>query len=61
VFKAEGEQQVQAFLAHNTQARLLPSPGHLLPTFATAGDAVPDNQSSDHDGFYYALLEKRAA
>jgi 16S rRNA (cytosine967-C5)-methyltransferase len=61
VFRAEGEQQVQAFLAHNTQARLLPSPGHLLPTFATAGDAVPDNQSSDHDGFYYALLEKRAA
>jgi 16S rRNA (cytosine967-C5)-methyltransferase len=61
VFKAEGEQQVQAFLAHNTQARLLPSPGHLLPTFATAGDAVPDNQPGDHDGFYYALLEKRAA
>jgi 16S rRNA (cytosine967-C5)-methyltransferase len=61
VFRAEGEQQVQAFLAHNTQARLLPSPGHLLPTSATAGDAVPDNQSSDHDGFYYALLEKRAA
>jgi 16S rRNA (cytosine967-C5)-methyltransferase len=61
VFKAEGDEQLQAFLAHNTQANLLPSPGHLLPTFATGEGAVPDNQSGDHDGFYYALLEKRAA
>lgn len=61
VFKAEGEQQIQTFLAHNTQARLLPSPGHLLPHFAARDGAVPDNQDSDHDGFYYALLEKRAA
>lgn len=61
VFKAEGEQQIQTFLAHNTQACLLPSPGHLLPHFAVRDGAVPDNQDSDHDGFYYALLEKRAA
>jgi 16S rRNA (cytosine967-C5)-methyltransferase len=61
VFKAEGDEQVQAFLANNTQARLLPSPGHLLPTFATGEVALPDNQAGDHDGFYYALLEKRAA
>jgi 16S rRNA (cytosine967-C5)-methyltransferase len=61
VFKAEGEQQIQTFLAHNTQARLLPSPGHLLPYFTVGHDDVLDNQDSDHDGFYYALLEKRAA
>lgn len=61
VFRAEGEDQVQTFLAHNTSARLLPSPGHLLPLDGMKGDAVPDNPVGDHDGFYYALLEKRAA
>lgn len=60
VFRAEGEEQVQAFLAHNTRARLLPSPGHLWPTLGRKADAVTDNQFSDHDGFYYALLEKGA-
>jgi 16S rRNA (cytosine967-C5)-methyltransferase len=58
VFKAEGDLQIQTFLAHNTQARLMPSVGHLLPKIATEGDAVTDNQGIDHDGFYYALLEK---
>lgn len=58
VFKAEGDQQVQAFLARNTQARLLPSPGHLIPGNAAQAPAVPDNQPGDHDGFFYALLEK---
>ena len=60
VFRAEGEEQIQAFLAHNKQARLLPSPGHLWPSSASEGDAVTDNGISDHDGFYYALLEKGA-
>lgn len=61
VFKAEGENQVKAFLAHHTQARLLPSPGHLLPqSRAHVGDIL-DNQDHEHDGFYYALLEKHAA
>ncbi len=60
VFKVEGSQQMQTFLANNRQARLLPSPGHLLPHFAARSDAVPDNQDGDHDGFYYALLEKIA-
>ena len=60
VFRAEGEEQVQAFLAHNKGARLLPSPGHLWPTGGSEGDAVTDNRVSDHDGFYYALLEKGA-
>ncbi len=61
VFKAEGQDQVQTFLAHNTDAGLLPSPGHLMPSNGENEGAVPDNPNRDHDGFYFALLEKRAA
>ena len=58
VFKAEGEQQIQAFMAKHDDAVQLPAPGHLLPQ-GGAGDAVfPDNLMREHDGFYYALLEK---
>ena len=60
VFTEEGQAQIQTFLARNTQATLLVSPGHLMPTFATRSDPVPDNGAIDHDGFYYALLEKHA-
>jgi len=60
VFRAEGEAQVQTFLAHNTEAVLRPAPGHLLPQSGAKDDAVPDNLEGDHDGFFYALLEKRA-
>ncbi len=60
VFRAEGEQQVQTFVAHHTDAVLLPSPGHLMPQTGANDDAVPDNLLGDHDGFFYALLEKRA-
>ena len=60
VFRAEGEDQVQAFLAHNKAARLLPAPGHLWPLATPQGEPVTDNRSSDHDGFYYALLEQGA-
>ncbi len=58
VFRAEGEQQVQAFLASHTDARLLPSPGHLLPGIGSHGESVPDNGGGEHDGFFYALLHK---
>lgn len=61
VFLAEGAQQVQTFLAHNTDAALLPSPGHLIPANPAKSGAVPDNQWGDHDGFFYALLQKQAA
>ena len=60
VFRAEGELQIQTFLAHNTDAALSPSPGHLIPRTARKGDPVRDNGLRDHDGFFYALLEKRA-
>lgn len=61
VFLDEGERQIQTFLARNSEATLLPSPGHLMPATAQDGRAVPDNQPSDHDGFYYAVLAKHAA
>jgi 16S rRNA (cytosine967-C5)-methyltransferase len=61
VFREEGSAQVQTFLAHNTDARLLPSPGHLIPQNGTKAEHTPDNQSIDHDGFFYALLQKQHA
>ena len=61
VFKAEGEQQVKAFVEHNTDADLRPSLGHLRPQSGSGTGVLADNLSGDHDGFYYALLEKRLA
>ena len=59
VFAAEGRDQLQTFLAHNTDARSLPSPGHLIPGKLKNNGSVPDNHTSDHDGFFYALLQKQ--
>jgi 16S rRNA (cytosine967-C5)-methyltransferase len=61
VFRAEGENQAKTFVEHNTNARLLPSLGHLRPQSSTTATAFVDNLSGDHDGFYYALLEKLPA
>ena len=61
VFHAEGQDQVQTFLAHNTDAQLLGSPGHLIPLAREFDGAVLDNAPVDEDGFFYALLEKRRA
>ena len=60
VFKAEGQDQIETFLAHHTDACLLPSPGHLQPHTWDLAEAVPDNRIRDNDGFFYALLEKNA-
>ncbi len=59
VFRAEGDGQVQAFLANNSDAVLMPSPGHLLPGDAGEDGGVRENPSGEHDGFFYALLGKR--
>jgi 16S rRNA (cytosine967-C5)-methyltransferase len=59
VFRAEGEQRVEAFLAHNKAAVLRPGPGHLLPRTGAGAQALPDNLPGDHDGFFYASLDKR--
>jgi len=61
VFRAEGQQQMAAFLASNTQARQLPAPGHLLPGDGERGTTSHDNPVGGHDGFYYALLQKTSA
>ena len=60
VFKAEGETQIQTFVQNNTDALILPSPGHLTPSNVTSELSLRDNDMGEHDGFYYALLEKRS-
>lgn len=59
VFKAEGDETVQAFLQRNTDAHLRASPGYLIPGQTPRGLPVEHNPLGEHDGFYYALLEKR--
>jgi 16S rRNA (cytosine967-C5)-methyltransferase len=59
VFKAEGDDVVQTFVRRNTDALLQASPGHLIPGQIPRGLPVGDNALGEHDGFYYALLEKR--
>ncbi len=61
VFRPEGDARIQTFVTHHTDARLMPSPGHLLPQNRAAGTVLPDNLLREHDGFYYALLEKQKA
>ena len=61
VFKAEGDAQIKTFVAHHTDAVFMPSPGHLLPQNGATSPLFPDNLAGEHDGFYYALLEKRNA
>ena len=58
VFRDEGERLVGSFLANNSQAHLLPAPGHLLPQSTALDDGLRDNQPGGHDGFFYALLHK---
>jgi 16S rRNA (cytosine967-C5)-methyltransferase len=58
VFRAEGEDQVRAFLARHTDAVEQPSPGHLRPGCAPAQGRINDNVASGYDGFFYARLDK---
>ena len=60
LFKAEGEGQVQTFLANNKNATLLPSPGHLMPQNGAKDGVLTDNHPGNHDGFFYALLQKQS-
>ncbi len=58
VFRAEGAQQVDAFLSRHTDAVQHPSVGHLLPGSTVAADQFNDNVSGGHDGFFYARIDK---
>ena len=60
VFREEGQHRIEAFVAHNKAAVLRPGPGHLLPQAGAVGEALRDNLTGDHDGFFYAALDKRA-
>lgn len=65
VFRAEGEQQMDAFAQRHADAQRLPAPGHLLPgtgwAAATGQGAMNDNADGGLDGFYYALWHKAPA
>lgn len=65
LFKEEGDLQIKAFLENNSNARLLPSPGHLLSVNPSASGqevlGLAHNVEREHDAFYYALLRKSAA
>jgi 16S rRNA (cytosine967-C5)-methyltransferase len=54
VFKAEGQERIDAFLQRTPDARALPAPGHLLPVVEYL-DPARHNRG---DGFFYALLSK---
>jgi 16S rRNA (cytosine967-C5)-methyltransferase len=61
IFKAEGEQQIDAFLQRlgPGAARLdAASPGHLLTNRDNAAPTAPGRSPAGHDGFFYALLHK---
>lgn len=58
VFKAEGSDQVAAFLGRHTDAVLQPSPGHLLPGTVTPEGEFHDNVPGGYDGFFYACIVK---
>jgi 16S rRNA (cytosine967-C5)-methyltransferase len=64
VFKAEGHYQVALFTSNNGNAKLLSSPGHLIPKNSAKNGIVADNERSNeltnHDGFFYALFEKQS-
>ena len=61
VFKAEGQERIDAFLQRQPAAKLAaspPSPGHLLPLPDNGNKHPPPDQQAPGDGFYYALIEK---
>ncbi len=61
VFKAEGQDQIDAFLQRQADARPAaspPSPGHLLPLPDNALEPSAHDFSAAADGFFHALIAK---
>lgn len=54
IFRAEGEDQIRAFLQRCPGATRLNAPGHLMPQ----SDVLPSGLIRGHDGFFYACLQK---
>ncbi|WP_353092186.1 16S rRNA (cytosine(967)-C(5))-methyltransferase RsmB [Methylibium sp.] len=61
VFKAEGVQQIDAFLQRAPDAIERPSPGYLLPVADNPDQGSEGPPQPSTDGFYYALLDKRSS
>lgn len=55
IFQEENSLQIAEFLARHADARLLPLRGVITLDGTPEGQLLPDNE---HDGFYYALLQK---
>jgi 16S rRNA (cytosine967-C5)-methyltransferase len=67
VFKAEGRDQIDAFLQRCGEAEVAQqpvSPGHLLPLPDNDREHPPPENDADSDasgdGFFYTLMQKRA-
>lgn len=58
VFHEEGHNQIQTFVARNTDALNIPTLGHLIPQKHSKNNDLPHNRLGAHDGFFYALLQK---
>lgn len=58
VFRAEGQEQVAAFLERHTDALGVPSVGHLRPGTVVGAGEFNDNEPGGYDGFFYARLDK---
>jgi 16S rRNA (cytosine967-C5)-methyltransferase len=64
VFRAEGQDQIDAFLQRQGGARVAaspPSPGHLLPLPDNGSERSPAGFSTAADGFFHTLIEKQHA
>jgi 16S rRNA (cytosine967-C5)-methyltransferase len=62
VFKAEGQDQIDAFLQRQPDADIAKhpsSPGHMLPLPDNGQQAASPTSGASPDGFYIALLDKR--
>jgi len=61
VFKAEGKDQIDAFLQRNADAKVATdpvSPGHLLPLVDNEAQPPMPGFGASADGFFYALIDK---
>ena len=61
VFKAEGQNQIDAFLQRQSDAKLPASPvapGHLLPLPDNNAQLSAQSNADAPDGFFYSLIEK---
>jgi len=61
VFRAEGQDQIDAFLQRQPDARAVvhpPAPGHLLPLPDNGIEPLAHEISAAADGFFYALMSK---